>query len=547
MGGAAVSRKMVTRAWWLGMASDEESRAYLQSRLVVLSQLMFWSYGALLVMMFLLYERYPLIEPAHNNKIYGLGVFGMAFLVVIWRGWLVRRPLTMRGLYIADIIYAAFSGTIFAASTLIAFDKHMAMTANILWVCLCVFLRTIVVPSTGERTAIISSIVLAPSLAAAAILPSLTVTEFPRPALIGSTMLVAAVLIAIATIGSRLIYGLRLKANAAMRLGRYTLDSRIGEGGNGAVYRAHHELLRRPTAIKLMRPDKIDADTLDRFEREVQHMSQLTHPNTVAVFDYGRSPDGVFYYAMEYLDGIDLENLVAKYGAQPGDRAIAILTQVCGALQEAHNRGIVHRDIKPANIILCERGDVPDVAKVVDFGLVKEIAASGDPNQTGRIFGTPSYLAPESMTAPDLVGPASDLYALGAVGYFLVTGKPVFAGKNALDVCIQHATAIPVPPSQHAPSVSPELEALLLRCLSKEPKDRPSSARELAALLRAVPVAGTWGEAEATQWWRDLKAGPSLATSTTGTMTITVDIAAREPDENDEPVPRAKSRVSRRA
>nr|MBA3498957.1 serine/threonine protein kinase [Deltaproteobacteria bacterium] len=314
-----------------------------------------------------------------------------------------------------------------------------------------------------------------------------------------------------------------------------------------AVYRAHHELLRRPTAIKLMRPDKVDAETLDRFEREVQHMSQLTHPNTVAVFDYGRSPDGVFYYAMEYLDGIDLENLVAKYGAQPGDRAIAILTQVCGALQEAHNRGIVHRDIKPANIILCERGDVPDVAKVVDFGLVKEITPHGDPNQTGRIFGTPMYLAPESMTAPDLVGPASDLYALGAVGYFLVTGKPVFEGKTALDVCIQHATAIPVPPSQHAPSVSPELEALLLRCLSKEPKDRPSSARELAALLRAVPVAGTWGEAEATQWWRDLKAGPSLATSTTGTMTITVDIAAREPDENDEPVPRAKSRVSRRA
>ena len=295
-----------------------------------------------------------------------------------------------------------------------------------------------------------------------------------------------------------------------------------------------------------MRPDKVDPETLDRFEREVQHMSQLTHPNTVAVFDYGRSPDGVFYYAMEYLDGIDLENLVGNYGPQPGDRAVAILTQVCGALQEAHNRGIVHRDIKPANIILCERGDVPDVAKVVDFGLVKEITAHNDPNQTGRIFGTPSYLAPESMTAPDLVGPASDLYALGAVGYFLVTGKPVFEGKNALDVCIQHATAIPVPPSQHVPGISPALEALLLRCLSKEPKDRPSSARELAELLRAVPAAHTWSETAAAAWWRDLKAGPLQSLSTTGTMTITVDIAARDP-AGDEVVPRAKSRVSRRA
>jgi serine/threonine protein kinase len=329
-----------------------------------------------------------------------------------------------------------------------------------------------------------------------------------------------------------------------MRLGRYTLDSKIGEGGNGAVYRAHHELLRRPTAIKLMRPDRVDAETLDRFEREVQHMSQLTHPNTVAVFDYGRSPDGVFYYAMEYLDGIDLENLVANHGPQSGDRAVAILTQVCGALQEAHNRGIVHRDIKPANIILCERGDVPDVAKVVDFGLVKEITPHGDPNQTGRIFGTPSYLAPESMTAPELVGPASDLYALGAVGYFLVTGKPVFEGKNALDVCIQHATAIPVPPSQHVPGIAPALEALLLRCLAKEPKDRPSSARELAALLREVPLAGTWSEAEAAQWWRDRKAGPLPSVSTTGTLTITVDIAARDPEVADKAVPRA---ISRRA
>ena len=547
MAGPGVSRKMVTRAWWLGMASDEESRAYLQTRLVVLSQLIFWSYGALLSLMFLLYQRYPDIEPAHNKKIYGIGVFGMAILVTIWRGWLVRRPLTMRGLYIADIIYALFSGCSFAGSTLIAFDKHMAMTANILWVCFYVFLRTIVLPSTGERTAIISIIVMIPSIAAAAILPYLTTTEFPMPALLGSTLLVAGLVIALATIGSRMIYGLRMQVNAAMRLGQYTLDSKIGEGGNGAVYRAHHALLRRPTAVKLVRPDKVDAETLDRFEREVQAMSQLTHPNTVAVYDYGRSPEGLFYYAMEYLDGINLEQLVASYGPQPGDRAIAILTQVCGALQEAHNRGIVHRDIKPANIILCERGDVPDVAKVVDFGLVKEIAADrSDPNQTGRIFGTPSFIAPECITDPEMLGPTSDIYALGAVGYFLVTGRQLFEGKNALDICIQHVTAKPIAPTSLVPGLSPELEVVLLNCLEKDPKKRPASARELATLLRAVPPASTWGEAEAAQWWRELKAGAVPSQSMTGTLTITVDLGARD-NEEDEVLLRAKSRISRRA
>src|SRR5688572_13393375 len=170
---------------------------------------------------------------------------------------------------------------------------------------------------------------------------------------------------------------------------------------------------------------------------------------------------------MEYLDGIDLENLVARYGAQPDDRVIAILIQVCGALQEAHNRGIIHRDIKPANIILCERGDVPDVAKVVDFGLVKEITT--DSNDTGRIFGTPAYLAPEVVTNPELLGPATDLYGVGAVGYFLVTGRRVFEGTTDIAALVKHVSATPVPPSEHVPGISRELEAILLQCLAKDP------------------------------------------------------------------------------
>jgi serine/threonine-protein kinase len=326
-----------------------------------------------------------------------------------------------------------------------------------------------------------------------------------------------------------------------MRLGQYTLDSKIGEGGNGAVYRAHHALLRRPTAVKVIRPDKVDAETLDRFEREVQHMSLLSHPNTVAVFDYGRSPEGNLYYAMEFLDGIDLDKLVQAYGPQSADRAIAILVQVCGALQEAHNRALIHRDIKPANIILCERGDVPDVAKVVDFGLVKEITADrADFDKTGRIFGTPSYVAPECITDPEKLGPPADIYGLGAVGYFLITGRCVFEGKTALDVCLQHVTAKPVPPSQLAVGIPPELEAVILRCLAKDPKDRPASAGELARLLRAIPSSTTWSEAEAAAWWSKYKAQP-VTSHNSATLTITVDLDARNDNVDEQRV------ISRRA
>ncbi len=529
MGDSGSSRKMVTRAWWLGMGSEEESRARLQERLVVLSQLLFWSFLTLLTLMFLLYRTFPAIhEPVHNNEIYGIGVLGMVFLVVIWRGALVRKQLSLRQLHAIDVFYAASSGLSFAASTCLAYDLKMAMTANILWSCLVVFLRTIVVPSTGPRSTVVASVVMVPMVASSAVLSYISDDqEFPPLALVGSTVVVAVVVALLATVGSRLIYDLRMQINAAMRLGSYTLDHKIGEGGNGTVYRAHHALLRRPAAVKLVRPDMVDAETLDRFELEVQHMSQLTHPNTVAVFDYGRSPDGVFYYAMEYLDGIDLEKLVTAFGPQPADRVTAILIQVCGALQEAHNRGIMHRDIKPANIILCERGEVPDVAKVVDFGLVKEITADpGDAGQTSRIFGTPSYVAPECITDPDIVGTPADIYGVGAVGYFLLTGRRVFEGKSAVEICIQHVTSKVVPPSQYAAGLARELEDIVLRCLAKSPKDRPTAA-ELASLLRALPAIGTWSEPQAVAWWKHLRENPVSTASSTQTLSITVDLKTR--------------------
>lgn len=309
--------------------------------------------------------------------------------------------------------------------------------------------------------------------------------------------------IAVSTLASRVIFGLRRQVAEAQHLGQYLLDEKIGEGGMGAVYRARHALMRRPTAVKLLLPDRAGATDLARFEREVQLTSRLTHPNTVAIFDYGRTPEGVFYYAMELLDGMDLDRLVELDGPQPPARVAHILEQVAGALAEAHGIGLVHRDIKPANIILCERGGVPDVAKVVDFGLVKEVTGA-DPglSSVNTIIGTPMFMAPEALVSPNAVDERSDLYALGGVGYYLLTGTPMFTG-TLMEVCTRQLHEKPEPPSNRlGQRVPPDLEEIVLACLEKDPDCRPTSARELATALRECDLP-PWTEAQAQSWWRE--------------------------------------------
>lgn len=511
---------MISRAGWHGR--DEESRAYLQARLTLLSKLAFWSFIILVGGMIALYAQYPHIQPKYNSRIYMIATAGLICEAIIWRGLLVRRQLDLKSLIAIDMFYAFASGAIFGGATAIAYDFGPSAEANAMWAVFMVFLRTIVIPSTGKRTAITGALTLVPL-----VIGRILVSGYqPLPALayISSSIIVSAVVILLASIGSDVLYGLRRKVSEATRLGQYTLDRKIGEGGNGSVYRAHHAMLRRPTAIKLIQPEKTGADTLDRFEREVQHMSQLTHWNTVAVYDYGRSPDGVFYYAMEYLDGIDLENLVIDFGVQPAGRVISILTQMCAALGEAHRRGIIHRDIKPANVILCERGDVPDVAKVVDFGLAKEVDKNIGDSKT--ILGTPAYIAPEAVTDPDKIGPAVDLYAVGCVGYYLLTGRRVFEGKTSVDLCVQHVTATPKPPSTLTTNPIPaELEAIILRCLAKQPEQRPEDANALAKLLRQVPH--TWTDEDAVRWWQKFREQDRPLGASASTLTITVDLGDR--------------------
>jgi eukaryotic-like serine/threonine-protein kinase len=288
----------------------------------------------------------------------------------------------------------------------------------------------------------------------------------------------------------------------AKHLGQYRLEEKIGAGGMGVVYRGHHAMLRRPTAIKLLSVDKVNEASIARFEREVQITSQLNHPNTVAIYDYGRTPEGVFYYAMEYLDGIDLQFLVDHYGAQPEGRVIHILKQMCGSLYEAHSLGLVHRDIKPANVMLNRRGGEADVVKVLDFGLVKALDDAKRARQTGGLSGTPLYMSPEAIQTPELVDPRSDLYAVGAIGYFLITGQPVFNANSLVELCQQHVSTIPDAPARRlGRPVSPELEAAILACLEKRRDKRPQTARDLAALLNRPPAAGNWSLEDAEAWW----------------------------------------------
>jgi serine/threonine-protein kinase len=515
--------------WRSGSSSSEDdARAYLQARMTLFSKLMFWSIVALLVFLTAMYQIYPGVEPIYNDVISGGAIALLCVMALLWRVLLVRRTLSVRALYRLDVLYATGIGSAFATSALLAKDLRPAGYCTLMYVAYTVFMRAIVVPSSGRRTAIISILVFVPVWSAAVALALVTTQELPSPAFIVGALVLGVVPILLASVGSDIIYGLRRQVSEAMQLGQYTLERKIGEGGNGAVYRAHHALLRRPTAIKLLLPDQVGADNLDRFEREVRHMSQLTHPNTVAVFDYGRSHDGVFYYAMEYLGGIDLEHLVHGFGPQPSGRVVHILIQVCGALQEAHAAGLIHRDIKPANIILCERGTVLDVAKVVDFGLVKEITReAGAPTQV--VLGTPAYVAPEAVTDPDRITHAVDLYALGAVGYFLITGKKLFEGATPLDVCVQHVTRAPTPPSEIGAAIAPELEAILMQCLAKRPADRHPSAGALAEALEALPPANDWSRADAADWWERFRRtqADSAAVSAAPTLTVTVDLGSR--------------------
>jgi serine/threonine-protein kinase len=368
-------------------------------------------------------------------------------------------------------------------------------------------LRAFLVPSTARRTALLGGVA---ALGITISTAYMYAGQKPHPEAPDAIAYVAIAaffglgMVLVTALTSRTIFGLRQRVREATELGQYTLLEKIGEGGMGIVFKARHAMLRRPTAIKLLPVERAGEHNLARFEREVQMTSVLTHPNTVSIYDYGRTSSGTLYYAMEYLDGIDLEALVAIAGPQEPGRVIHLLRQACGALGEAHEVGLIHRDVKPANLLLCSRAGNPDLIKVLDFGLVKSIGGPRDAAETAanQLVGTPLYLSPESIVTPGKMDARSDLYALGALGYFLLVGQPPFTATSAVEVCGHHLHTQPVAPAVRlGRAATLRLDELILWCLEKSPDARPPNAEALSRALDTCDDVPAWSAEQARAWW----------------------------------------------
>ena len=377
------------------------------------------------------------------------------------------------------------------------------------WICVLVVAHPIIVPHTTRKT-------LAAAMAAASMdLVGLAITgargvPLPDASVLVWTYLPNYVCALLAVLPSHVIRRLGQQVSRARRLGSYQLGELLGRGGMGEVYRATHQMLARPAAIKLIRPEVLGASTPDaarslveRFRREANAAALLSSPHTIDLYDFGVADDGTLFYVMELLEGVDFESLVTHFGPLPPERVIHLLQQVCRSLAEAHARGLVHRDIKPSNIQTCRVGLDVDFVKVFDFGLVRPEGQTRDGTLTtpGLMAGTPAFTAPE-IAVDESVDRRADLYSLGCVAYWLLTGNLVFEADNTMQMLVHHVKDAPKPPSQAAPhEVPPELDAIVLECLAKRPEQRPEDASALAERLAAVPVRHAWSEERARKWW----------------------------------------------
>ena len=483
-------------------------RDFLGERLALYFSATFYASAGFFVAGRIIYTLWPppVARPVSLTEPFLL--FHLAAIAVQLVGWLASRQkdLSQEALRRLDAVGTIGALVLFACMAASMPAPWRPESIALLATMAILLYRAAIVPSPPRRTAWISALSALPIPFVAYGLHKTGSSVMSPGAGAANALLWAVLAVVISTIVSFVTFRLRHSVARARRLGQYTLKEKIGEGGMGVVYRAEHEMLRRPTAIKLLPPGSAGEEGLKRFEREVQQTARLTSPHTVSIYDYGRTPDGQFYYVMEYLDGIDLEEIVRQYGPMAPGRAVRILRQVCAALAEAHGIALIHRDIKPANIILCERGGFPDIAKVLDFGLVRQISGTTDPRLTAEdvLRGTPQYLAPEAIRNAENVDARSDLYALGAVAYYLLTGTEVFSGRGPLEIIHHHLQTEPESLSRRlGRPVPPKLERLILACLAKDPDERPESARALADALGAADDVPAWDETDARRFWRE--------------------------------------------
>ncbi len=367
-------------------------------------------------------------------------------------------------------------------------------------------LRAALIPSTARRTALITG-PAAVGLIALAVIVRAPLGQSQLEIGMSAAFMLAwwGVTTSAATTISHVIWGLRSEVREAQRIGQYTLEGKLGEGGMGVVHRASHARLRRSVAIKMLRPESLVGEDILRFEREAQITADLQSPHTIQLFDFGQAPDGTLYYAMELLDGYDLQAFVKRFGPLRPERAVYWLLQACRSLAEAHAAQLVHRDLKPSNLYVCRLGLERDVIKVLDFGLVKTLTSidRGEAalTATGIIRGTPAYLAPESATK-GTADHRSDIYALGCLAWFLLVGRPPFEADSPIEVIMKHVGEQPLPPSEACEEeIPPPLDAVVLSCMAKDPDERLPSIDALEAALEEISFAQPWNRSRAQAWW----------------------------------------------
>ena len=389
----------------------------------------------------------------------------------------------------------------------------VSVSPRVSWVCIPILFYPAIVPNTPKKT-------LVTSLLAASTEPLAFLISHLRgvPVHLNTFYLIwnffpTYICAFLVVLPVKIIHNLGQQVRRARELGSYRLEEALGKGGMGEVYRATHQMLARPAAVKLIRSEVLGSSTAsaarvitERFRREAEAAASLRSPHTINLYDFGVAQDGTFFLVMELLDGLDLETLVERFGPVPPERAVFLLRQTCESLAEAHTRGLIHRDIKPSNIFTCRMGLAVDFVKVLDFGLVKAI---GDRDSQSTLLtapdsttGTPAYIAPEVIRGDRAADHRVDLYTLGCVGYWLLTGRLVFQAPNAIQLMYQHANATPVPPSQQSElEIPPALDSVILACLAKHPEDRPENASELSRLLAAAVPGERWSEERAHRWW----------------------------------------------
>lgn len=521
---AGPPRRLSDTSAWAVAHQEKELRELLRRRLRVAVLVLVGFWGVLPV------ASLPLAfssEVATGARLVLASQFGTALLVAVLGVLASRRPTrSVRTLRWFELGIFGLAVLQLAISSAYVIHQHGLMTPpiqrpvhpvfslagtrldliSIRWVALIAGYGT-VIPNTWRRCAtnvgILAGIFLLLTLGQAlwnAVPPS------QLPSLMLYPLVWAIVASVIAVFGSYRISILERRVAEAQRLGQYRLQKHLGSGGMGEVYLAEHVELKQPFAVKLLRPERVaDSVVFERFEREVHAMARLQHWNTVEIYDYGHGADGSFYYVMEYLPGYDLHQLVRKGHPLPVSRVIHILRQVCAALHEAHLNGLLHRDIKPGNIIVCERAGIHDVAKLLDFGLVKHVSSLDDDTaltQEGTVAGTPDFMSPEQASGIANADARSDIYSLGAVAYSMLTARVVFSKSTAMQTLAAHMYEPVVPPSQHRSDLDPRVEAVVLRCLEKAPEARYPDIAALDRALAACPGAGEWTQKEAAFWWR---------------------------------------------